>query len=231
MVSALPIAFARRPRSFMDWPAPPNSKRPPRILSSPRSASACCSTFGVKSPTLHCRLTRVVSLRSSMGRCSPLHLPDDFAGRRRRPAAAVLPLFLLIAGCGHKPTPSSTTGNVFRVPLDISLVSLDPALVSDTWSIGVMRNSFEGLVSMGEDNQIHPCLATSWKVSADGRAYTFSLRRDVVFHSGRPFRAEDVKKSFERACSKALGAPLASEFLNDIVGMKEFHGGQANDLA
>src|SRR5579862_82193 len=124
----------------------------------------------------------------------------------------LLPLFIAVCGCGHRSGPTGSTEHVFRVPLDISLISLDPALVSDTWSIGALGNTFEGLVAMGEDNQVHPCLATSWKVSNDGRHYVFSLRSGVKFQGGRVLRAEDVKASLERACSKQLAAPLALEF-------------------
>ncbi|GHJ41528.1 ABC transporter substrate-binding protein [Streptomyces sp. TS71-3] len=37
-----------------------------------------------------------------------------------------------------------------------------------------------------------PSLATSWRVSGDGRTYVFRLRDDVTFHSGRPFGPDDV---------------------------------------
>jgi peptide/nickel transport system substrate-binding protein len=43
-----------------------------------------------------------------------------------------------------------------------------------------------------------PSLAESWSESADGLVYEFKLRRDVKFHNGDPFTADDVKFSFER---------------------------------
>src|SRR5262245_52052740 len=47
-------------------------------------------------------------------------------------------------------------------------------------------------------NNMAPCLAESWKESADGLVYEFKLRDGVKFHNGDPFTAEDVKFSFER---------------------------------
>jgi len=43
-----------------------------------------------------------------------------------------------------------------------------------------------------------PCLAESWKESADGLTYEFKLREGLRFHNGDPFTAEDVKFSFHR---------------------------------
>ena len=51
---------------------------------------------------------------------------------------------------------------------------------------------------------LQPSLAQSWKVSADGLSYSFSLRPEVKFHSSdsfspsRPLNADDVLFSFQR---------------------------------
>src|SRR5881396_3898138 len=47
-------------------------------------------------------------------------------------------------------------------------------------------------------NDMAPCLAESWKESADGLVYEFKLREGLKFHNGDPFTAEDVKFSFLR---------------------------------
>jgi peptide/nickel transport system substrate-binding protein len=54
-----------------------------------------------------------------------------------------------------------------------------------------------------------PYLAKSWEVSPDGRTYTFKLRDDVSFCSGKKFTAEDVVYSFSRLKDPALKAPYA----------------------
>ncbi len=49
-----------------------------------------------------------------------------------------------------------------------------------------------------DHTRITPDLAERWEVSPDGKVYTFYLKRGVKFHHGKPFKAEDVKASFER---------------------------------
>lgn len=51
---------------------------------------------------------------------------------------------------------------------------------------------FTGLTDMNERGEIVPALARDWDVSDDGLVYTFYLRRDVLFHDGEPFTADDV---------------------------------------
>ncbi len=54
-----------------------------------------------------------------------------------------------------------------------------------------------------------PYLAKSWTVSADGKTYTFKLRDDVSFCSGKKFTAEDVIYSFKRLKDPAIKGPYA----------------------
>jgi len=76
---------------------------------------------------------------------------------------------------------------------------LDPGDATDGESIQRMDNIFEGLVSYKADNcEIDPCLATSWKASADGTEIVFNLRKGVKFHDGTDFNADAVVFSFAR---------------------------------
>lgn len=71
-------------------------------------------------------------------------------------------------------------------------VNLNPVIASEgfAWTINVLL--FDGLIESDENNIFHPALAERWIVSPDGRRYTFFLRKDVTWHDGRPFTAEDV---------------------------------------
>ena len=54
-----------------------------------------------------------------------------------------------------------------------------------------------------------PLLAKSWTASADGKLYTFKLRDDVQFCSGKKLTAADVLYSFNRQRDPATRSPYA----------------------
>jgi peptide/nickel transport system substrate-binding protein len=54
-----------------------------------------------------------------------------------------------------------------------------------------------------------PYLTKSWTVSPDGKLYTFKLRDDVQFCSGKKFTAADVVYSFARLKSPEIKGPYA----------------------
>src|SRR5439155_1524022 len=75
---------------------------------------------------------------------------------------------------------------------------LDPAKGYDTVSWGLEQMLFNTLVAYDAGTTIVPELAESWTLSPDGRHVSFALRHDVVFSTGRPMTAADVKYSLER---------------------------------
>ena len=90
--------------------------------------------------------------------------------------------------------------------------SLDPTMAPAA-AIGevVHYNILEGLTKINVDGSVSPLLAESWKMDADGKAYTFKLRKGVKFSDGANFDSSAVKFSFERAkddksTNKAKGA-------------------------
>lgn len=60
---------------------------------------------------------------------------------------------------------------------------------------------YEGLVRYGDNGKIEPALAESWKVSEDGKTYTFNLRK-AKFSDGSDFNAANVKRNFDTIFSK-----------------------------
>jgi len=77
-------------------------------------------------------------------------------------------------------------------------VCLDPAIITDGISGRVINQIFEGLVKFDKDTtNVVPSLAEKWTTSADGKVWTFTLRKGVKFHDGTDFNADAVVKNFD----------------------------------
>ncbi|WP_048306315.1 peptide ABC transporter substrate-binding protein [Halomonas sp. PR-M31] len=72
------------------------------------------------------------------------------------------------------------------------LASFDASQVSGgVWESQVLMDVYEGLVKKAPDGEILPGMATSWKVSEDGKTYTFTMRDGAKWSDGKPVTAED----------------------------------------
>jgi peptide/nickel transport system substrate-binding protein len=80
-------------------------------------------------------------------------------------------------------------------PTDIT--TLDPYAHTESFTTSMLHHVFDPLVRRGRNLELEPALAVSWKnVKPD--TWRFELRRDVKFHNGNPFTADDVVASFTR---------------------------------
>ena len=70
--------------------------------------------------------------------------------------------------------------------------TLDPHKTTAISSAEVDYTLYDTLTSLDYDNTVKPGLAESWEISPDGKTYTFTLRQDVKFHSGKPLTSADV---------------------------------------
>src|SRR6201992_3117355 len=95
------------------------------------------------------------------------------------------------------------------------LKSLDPYTLKETTTIAHHAHVYEGLVSRDKDLKIAPALAESWE-TLDPTHWRFHLRKNVKFHNGDPFTADDVLFSAERVRAKG------SNFLTNVPADAKF---------
>lgn len=155
--------------------------------------------------------------------------------RRSTFAVAVLAAASFVAGCSSRGSVGNAnqghTPGVLRYAISNEPTTLDPALVSDGWTVDLLMQVYEGLVGWGPNNQILPMVAEKLPtLSPDGRTYTFTIRPNVTFTNGRAVGADDIKYSLTRALDPKLNSPVAMTYLNDIVGAQALFDGKTNEL-
>jgi peptide/nickel transport system substrate-binding protein len=123
----------------------------------------------------------------------------------------VLSLFLTVSLSAQDKQPQPEVGRPggrITVALPTDPKTLNPILAVDTTSREVIGTMQADLVHINRQTQrTEPALASSWKVSPDGRKYTLALRRDVKFSDGAPFTADDVVFTFQLYLDEALNSP------------------------
>jgi ABC-type transport system substrate-binding protein len=90
------------------------------------------------------------------------------------------------------------------------IVALNPPLSNSWYDSVVFTPIVENLFVVDAQKNIKPALAESYEKSADGRTFTYHLRRNVKWHDGVEFSADDVLFSIWAYINPATGTQLAS---------------------
>jgi oligopeptide transport system substrate-binding protein len=87
--------------------------------------------------------------------------------------------------------------------------SIDPQLARMEAAMTILRDCYEGLVSMAPDGRPVAGAAESWTVSDDGRRYAFRLRPGARWSNGDPVVAEDFVAAWRRLVDPATASQYA----------------------
>ncbi len=138
----------------------------------------------------------------------------------------VLSLFLLLQACDRH-AKKIKDKQIFRYNEASGIVTLDPAFARDQAHLWVCNQLYNGLVQLDDSLNIKPAIAHDWKISKDGKTYTFYLRNDVYFHNDTVFKgikrkvtAYDFVYSYKRLVSPSTASPGSWVFAN-VAGNNE----------
>ncbi len=120
---------------------------------------------------------------------------------------ALLAVLLTTVLCGcrggtDKDRENTSDGGQVVVGITQDLDSLDPHKAVAAGTKEVLYNIFEGLVKPDKDGKLVAAVAESYRISEDGRTYSFVLREGVKFHNGAEVTAEDVLYSLNRCAGR-----------------------------
>jgi ABC-type transport system substrate-binding protein len=118
------------------------------------------------------------------------------------------------------PEPNPKRGGVLRYGITSRPPHFDVHQSGTINSLGCQGCMFDNLVRRDPRDSgktIIPDLAHSWQISKDGKTYTFFLRKDVQFHDGAEFTADDVKATYDRIRKPPTGISIPRSILFSSV--------------
>ncbi|UQZ36784.1 peptide ABC transporter substrate-binding protein [Paenibacillus sp. PK3_47] len=119
---------------------------------------------------------------------------------------------------------------VLRIGYEVLPGSVDPAKSSDDAASTLVKGLFEGLVRQDRSGKVIPGMAKSWKVSADGRTYTFNLRSSAKWSNQDSVKASDFEYAWKRALAPETGSTYAFN-MYDIANAEAYNTGKLKDAS
>lgn len=113
----------------------------------------------------------------------------------------VMVLAIALTGCQSSTGNSETTSIAVQVGPEPE--SIDPAFNEAVDGATLLIHGFEGLMKLDETGTPQLGQAKDYKVSDDGKVYTFTLRDDIKWTDGEPVKAQDFIYAWERAIDPA----------------------------
>ena len=137
-------------------------------------------------------------------------------------------LFTLFLGIlavmgGLLPVSANAAEQVIRYNLANEPKTLDPTINGDLMAGFIIDHCFEGLLR-DRNGKLQPGMAESWKISEDGKTYTFKLRK-ANWSDGKPVRAQDFEYAWKRVVNPKTGSSYASIFFF-VKGAKDYYEGK-----
>lgn len=129
---------------------------------------------------------------------------------------AVVAVLLLVSGLLLTTSLLAQERDTVKFGLTAEPPVLDPHMTSSGIARSTYSNLYDSLLWYDDAGGYVGALAESWTVSEDRTAYTFTLRRGVLFHNGEEMRASDVKFSLERG----LNSPHVAFMYSGITSVE-----------
>ncbi|MBT8919816.1 peptide ABC transporter substrate-binding protein [Lactobacillus delbrueckii subsp. bulgaricus] len=130
--------------------------------------------------------------------------------------ATVLASAALLVACGSNSSKeSSSSKKTLNWTVASEIPTMDMSKATDATSFNQLSNTMEGLYRLGKNSKLEKALATSEKVSKDGKTYTYTLRKSK-WSDGSELTAKDFVYSWRRT----VDPKTASQYSYLFSGIK-----------
>jgi peptide/nickel transport system substrate-binding protein len=139
-----------------------------------------------------------------------------FAAFAVRRLAALVFTASAVAVAAALPVPAAAQANELVVGLSTPVTTLDPHFHNLSPNNSMARHVFETLVATDASQRHLPGLAESWRALSDTE-WEIKLRRNVKWHNGADFTADDVIATFKRVPNVPNSPASFAVFVRPIV--------------
>lgn len=123
----------------------------------------------------------------------------------------IISISVILTACGQK---AERNPNTFVESSIGDARRLNPIIANDSASGLINDQVFNGLVKYDKDIKLIGDLAERWDISPDGKSITFHLRKNVKWHDGAPFTAEDCLFTYQRLTDPKVATPYGSSYMD-----------------
>ncbi|SCX90099.1 ABC transporter substrate-binding protein [Alkaliphilus peptidifermentans] len=138
-----------------------------------------------------------------------------------------------IRGAGNPNNPATRRGdasNTIVIGMQNGNDEFLPVYYSSVYDGYVSKATFDGLLTNNAAGEYIPEIAESWKISEDGRTYTFKLREDVYFHDGVQLTSKDVAFTFTIYADPGYTGRYYTSVGAFLQGYEDYKEGDAETL-
>lgn len=149
---------------------------------------------------------------------------------------AILACGVTLASCGKSSSSSSGKANTstYNYVYTTDPTTLDYTVSSRATNSDIFQNFVDGLLSRDKYGRLKPDLATSYKVSNDGKTYTYDIRKGVkwVDSEGNTYGTVTAQ-DFVTGLKHAVAAKSETLYVvqDSIVGLDDYVNGKTKDFS
>lgn len=142
----------------------------------------------------------------------------------------IVSLFIGVSAVPGGSAAAAGSQQLLRIGYEVLPASADPARASDDAASALVKGLFEGLVRQDPSGKVIPGMAKSWKVSADGKVYTFTLRSSAKWSNSDSVTASDFEYAWKRALAPETGSTYAFN-MYPIANAEAYNTGKLKDAS
>ena len=139
-------------------------------------------------------------------------------------AFRLLCLWVLLLSIGCTDPADSNKKDTIVTALSTEPVSLNPVFLTDFNSYAMSELVFRGLVKLDNGMKVTPDMAESWEIRGGGREITFHLKKNIRWHDGGEFTADDVVFTYRAIAAPKTATPQAGRFgpIKDVIALDKY---------